>query len=182
MSGADFGPPIRRCRLEPEWELQKQAWVAVDNRNNAVAVFAVVQMMPNDPRRVKDCAMYTTPSKRGHGLATDLFLRACTDLASEEPPASLEWSGIATPGGYRLVKRFGFSISEARSAELDALLDQKLAEHPDDERYRQYAAFRDEYGGRLPCEPLRQKDADAAGRKVLHEAAQVLQLRAIGDE
>ncbi|MCP2293403.1 hypothetical protein APR08_006366 [Nocardia amikacinitolerans] len=94
----------------------------------------------------------------------------------------MEWSGLATPGGYRLVKRFGFSISEERSAELDKLLDQKLADDPDNERYRLYATFREEYGGHLPCEPVKQDKADKAGREALHEAAQVLQLGLIDRE
>ncbi|MGY4103774.1 hypothetical protein ACW2Q0_30080 [Nocardia sp. R16R-3T] len=181
MSGPTIGGGIQRCALQSEGGLQKQAWVAVDDQGNALAVFAVIQF-PNDLLRVRDRAMYTTPSRRRQNLATELFLRARAELASAEPPVSLEWSGIATTGGYRLAKRFRFSISDERSAELGSKLDERLAENPDDEDLRLYAAVRDECGGRLPFNPLKQEKADREGQEALHDAAQVLQLRVIEEE
>ncbi|MFJ2834630.1 hypothetical protein ACIO52_04640 [Nocardia sp. NPDC087230] len=155
--------------------------MAVDDQGNALAVFAVIQF-PNDLHRMRDRAMYTTPSRRRQNLATKLFLRARADFASAEPLVSLEWSGVATTGGYQLAKRFGFSISDERSAELGAKLDELLAENPEDEVLRLYDAVRDEHGGRLPFNPLRQEKADQEGREALRDAAQVLQLQVIEEE
>ncbi|PXX66916.1 hypothetical protein DFR70_103671 [Nocardia tenerifensis] len=172
-------PEIRRCLLQPEWVLQKHAWVAVDDQDNALSVFVVIQISPNDLLRMKDCALYTTPARRRQNLANNLLLRARDDLAAQEPPVVLEWSGIATPGGYRLAKSLGFSISDEKSAELSARLDEELAEQPDDERLQFCAALRAEYGGRLPYNPARQENADREGREALRDAAQVLHLRVL---
>lgn len=166
-------PEIQQCPLAPEGLLSKRAWVAVDDQGNALSVLATLQMSLHDPQRMKDCALYTTPSRRREKLATRLFHRARADLAAETPPVALEWSGIATPGGYKLAKSLGFSISDEQSAKIGAVLDERLAENPDDEHLRSHAALRVASGGRLPYNPLNQEKADRAGRKALAEALQL---------
>jgi hypothetical protein len=173
---------IQQCPLAPERSLQKRAWVAVDDQGNALSVFAALQISLDDPLRMKDCALYTTPSWRGKGLAKRLFLRARDDLAAETPPVVLEWSTIATPVGYQVARSLEFRISDEHAAELGANLDKRLAENPDDERLRSYAALRDEHGGRLPYDPFNQDKADQEGRKALHDAAEALQLRVIEEQ
>ncbi|WP_405135088.1 hypothetical protein [Nocardia sp. NBC_01388] len=170
---------IRQCVLAPVGWQQKLAWVAVDEQGNALSVFAVLQISKDGPLRVKDAALYTTPSRRGEKLAKRLLIRARDDLAAKSPSVPLQWSGIATPDGYWLVQSFGFSIEPEESDRLGALLDEKLANNPDDERLRSYARLREEHGGQLPYEPLRPELADRDGLKTLHDAAEVLQLQVV---
>ncbi|MGA4786743.1 GNAT family N-acetyltransferase [Nocardia sp. AB354] len=170
---------IRQCPLSPEGNLQKRAWVAVDNQGNAVSVCAVLQI---DQGRMKDCALYTTPSWRKKGLAKRLFLQAQDDLAAEAPRITLEWSGIATEGGYGVAGSLALSASDEDSAKWSAELDKKFAENPHDERLQSYLKLRDDHGGRLPYNPLNQETANQAGRQALREAAEALRLRVIDEE
>ncbi|GAB2634644.1 hypothetical protein [Nocardia goodfellowii] len=171
MSEPNHGCEIRRCLLKPEGLRQKHAWVAVDDQNNALSVFVAIQA---GKLAMVDCALYTTPSRRGLKLARDLVSQARRDLAAEDPSMALRWSGKATPDGYRIAASFGFSIGDEESAELGARLDKKLATKPNDDNLLAFAALRAQYDGRLPCDPVRQERADHDGREALREAAHVL--------
>ncbi|MFD6391445.1 hypothetical protein [Nocardia sp. NPDC060259] len=178
MSEPDLrGIEIRDCPLPHALWARRHAWVVVDDQENAVAVFAVVQVSPDDPLLVKDCAVYTVPARRRQKLAKSLFFRARRDLADEDPPVAVQWSGVATLGGYKLAKSLGFRISDELSATLGASLDRRLAENPDNERLLAIAAFRAANGGRLPCDTLGQERADREGKYALRDAALVLKLR-----
>ncbi|MFI9503818.1 hypothetical protein [Nocardia sp. NPDC052566] len=149
----------------------------MDEQGNAVSVFVVLQISPDDPLRVKDRVLYTVPSRRGRKLARRLFDHACDVLAAES--VVLEWSGIATPEGYPMVESSGFSISPDKSQELGAVLDAKLAEKPDDEYLRSLAALRVEYGGQLPYNPCKPDKAEKYGRETLLAAAEKVHAREI---
>ncbi|MFI1919372.1 GNAT family N-acetyltransferase [Nocardia sp. NPDC020380] len=170
---------FRQCLLPSEQGLPKHAWVAVDDHGNVVSVVAVIPIDSKDPRRVKECALYTTPSRRRQMLAKDLLRWALDDLAAKEPAATLEWTGIATPTGYLVAKSLGLSISDEESAKLGEELDRRLDKNPDDEHLRSLAAFREDCGGRLPYNPFNQEKADQDGRQALRDAAQALSLQVI---